>query len=151
MNIFYWFTNVVYQSGPTTATEAFEIISYGFPKIMVDGDAWQIDATLQNVGNYTSQPLVAFGMDWTPSGWNTLGGIFNAPGDDNANDTWGSAPDGDIGVSLNDTSIEFFYNISTSYPVNQTGLPMIELATLGEDRQTAECRLYFNGIQFTKA
>lgn len=140
LNIFYWLTDSIYQSGPTTPYEGFEITSLTSPKIMIDGTDWDLETTIQNTGNYTSQALVAMGLDWDPLGWINLPNAV-----DNANDDWDMTPDDDIGVSLNNTSIEFYYNISETHPVDQIALPFVALSATGMNRQVAECRLYFNG------
>ncbi len=158
MNIFYWLTGITYQSGVRDdgGEEHFQLISYEYPTIMTDEDLWEVEFVLQNIGNFTSQAWVAFGFDQTPS-FVTLGsgavgnpgdGNFTIPTDDNADDSWNtSTPDNDIGVSRNNTTIEFFYNISESYPIDQIAMPYIGLATSGMDRETAECYLTLNGVQ----
>lgn len=163
MNIFYWLTGTTYQSGEKSSyDDHFRILSYSSPQMMIDGDPWDLDVEIQNIGNYTSQAWVAFGLNHTPSqvvlGYGAMGndpssgndGIFNTSADDNANDTWGN-PDFDIGVDVMNTTgdamIEFYYNISEDYPIDHIAFPMIWLEAAGMNSQTAECMLYLNGYQ----
>ncbi|MFX1511362.1 MAG: S8 family serine peptidase [Promethearchaeota archaeon] len=143
MNIFYGLCEVSYQSGPRIGNEEFQLVSYNCHKLMTDGDPWELNVTLENVGNFTSAAMVAFGMDWTPQ-FVDLNITMTAPGDDNANDTWGPVGDGDFDTFVNGTTIEFFYNISDTFPVDQIVLPYIDFDAYGVDRQTDECFLYVN-------
>lgn len=155
MNIFYWLTGVSYQSGPRpNGEEHFELISYEYQSIMIAEELWEVEILLQNVGNFTSQAWIAYGFDQTPSTVTLGAGAVGNPGDgnftagdDNANGSWKLPPDNDIGTLVNGTTIEFFYNISESYPVDQIAMPYIELAATGMNRQTAECYLRLNGYQ----
>jgi hypothetical protein len=156
MNIFYWLTGVSYQSGERDdgGEEHFQLISYEYPTIMTDEDLWEVEIVLQNIGNFTSQAWVAYGFDYTPTLY-TLGfgdplhpdGIIDTVGEDNANDTWHLTSDGDVNTLQSDTTIEFFYNISENYPIDQIAMPYIEISANGMDRETAECHLYLNGYQ----
>ncbi len=156
MNIFYWLTGVIYQSGARDdgGEEHFELISYEYQSIMTDEDLWEVEIVLQNVGNFTSQAWVAFGFDYTPTSY-TLGfgaignpdGIMDTAGEDNANDTWQLPADGDINTLQSDTIIEFYYNISDNYPIDQIAMPYIEITASGMDRETAECLLKLNDHQ----
>ncbi|MHA2254023.1 MAG: hypothetical protein ACXAD7_26965, partial [Candidatus Kariarchaeaceae archaeon] len=65
---------------------------------------------------------------------------------DNANDTWDHVPDNDFDVDMiGPDTIEFYYNISLSYPVERIALAYIDFDAWGVDRQTNESELYFNG------
>ena len=156
MNIFYWLFDVSYQSGVRNdgGEEHFRLISYEYWPIMTDEDLWEVEIVLQNIGNFTSQAWVAFGFDHTPTsytlGWGAIGnpdGVMDTDTEDNANDTWQLPADGDINTLQSDTTIEFFYNISENYPVDQVAMPYIEITANGMDRDTAECILFFNGYQ----
>ncbi len=153
MNIFYWLAEVSYRSGPRNPLERSWLVSYSCPKLMTNGDTWELDLTFENIGNVTTKPLVGFGMGWNPS-LEVLGagadnmpadGRLDLPGHDNANDTWDFDPDGDFAAQVTDTTIEFYYNISDSYPVDQILIPHIDFDAWGVDRQTDECTLYLNG------
>ncbi len=153
MNIFYWLLNVTYQSGERGdgGDERFELASYECHSLMTDEDPWEIEVTVQNVGNFTSKAWVAFGLDYTPGVPELLindtnDGIITS-GEDNANDSWLLPPDNDIGVSLNDTTIEFFVNIYEDTPIEQIAMPYVEISATGMDRETAECYLLLNGAQ----
>ncbi|MFX1518125.1 MAG: S8 family serine peptidase, partial [Promethearchaeota archaeon] len=163
LNIFYWFTGITYQSGEQDPYDNhFKIASYSCPQIMTDGNQWELEVEIQNIGNSTSQAWIAFGLDHNPDPWVNLGagafgndpdtgndGIFITPDDDNANGSWQLSPDFDIGTSLSDTTIEFYYNISENYPIDQIAFPLIMLKATGVDRQTDECYLSLNGIQIS--
>ena len=159
LNIFYWFTGITYQSGAQSPYDNhFKVVSYSCPPMMTDGDPWDLEVTVQNIGNYTNQAWVAFGMDHNPDPWVILGdsaygnpatGIFVLPSHDNANDTWQLPADGDIGTDVTNSTIEFYYNISTDYPIDQIAFPYILLEATGMDRQTEECYLSINGIQLS--
>lgn len=160
MNIFYWLTGVAYKSGPASDNvERLELIDYNCPYVMESGNPWLVNTTIQNTGNYTTSGIVAYGMDWSAgsdvnlgagAAGNPVDGIFDADSDDNANDTWDIVVggDGDINVpgGLNNTDIEFYYNISTSYPVSQVGLAYIDLHAIGMNSEKGSAQIYINDV-----
>ncbi|MHA2365256.1 MAG: S8 family peptidase [Candidatus Hodarchaeales archaeon] len=156
LNIFYWLNDVTFQSGfPNLNQELIELIKYDVPKLVTAGDTWTLETTLHNGGNYTTEALVALGLNWTSSNLIVLGedadgnpssGIFSAQIDDNANDTWHLSPDQDIATSVNDTSIEFYYNISDQYPVHQIAFPYIQMETSGVNRSAGTSVISINDI-----
>lgn len=141
MNLVYWVTNVSYMSGSRTNSTEFDLKSYTLHDSVVNNSEWRLDVTLENTGSIPAEPVVALGWDWSYGGDQSIGLELTT---DNANDTWGFTPDNDVGVSLNDTTIEFYYNLTLS--VNDIYLPRVELSTSGIDESVTNVTVLFNGV-----
>ncbi|MFQ5979170.1 MAG: S8 family serine peptidase [Candidatus Heimdallarchaeota archaeon] len=152
-NIFYWLLNVTKDSGSFSADIGFDFSYYNTPKLAVDGEQMTVETVIQNIGNVTTDALVAFGMGWT-SNWVVLGdgdGIIDNAAEDNWNNSYYPTPDlpSDVTNPISGVdTIEFHYNITNpSIDFERLALYYIALNVSDINGRT-DCRFYFNNYDF---